>query len=239
MRTSLIFTTLLCATTAVAHDFYLMPSTFLPEKGATLLVGFHVGDSFPESEVSGSPDRFLDPQLIWKTGSAALQNLRVDGKRVVANTHAIAEGNLILAVRTAPRLIELDASKFTEYLREEGLASTIAWRAKHGQSEKLGKERYSKYAKALLLSGAQNGFAGHRVGYTIEIIPQADPTALKPGDSLPIQVMFRGKPAADLQIESAWAASNEAKTTVVGNTDSEGRIRVPLSRAGRWRIHTI
>ena len=240
MRTTLSVILLLCAAMAShGHDMYIMPSTFFPSTGATITAGLHVGDSFPESEVSGRLDRLKDPRLIWQTGSSVFQNLRVDGKRDVGDAVAGGSGELIAAVNTAPTLIELDPAKFTEYLKEEGLTDIIAWRAQHGESAKPGKERYSKYAKAILLSGAANGFAGHAVGYVIELIPEADPYTLKPGDLLPIQVLFRGKPAAGLQIESAWAAKTGRKTAVAGRTGPDGRLKVPLPAAGFWRIHTI
>ncbi len=241
MKTTPSSIALLLAATVAAHGhvLYIMPGNFLPAGGATITVGFHVGDSFPESEVGGRLDRLKDPRLIWRNGSAAIGNLRVDGKRDAGDAVAGGTGELIAAVQTIPNLIELNPAKFTDYLKEEGLTETIAWRAAHGESGKPGKERYSKYAKAVLIAGAANGFASHRVGYVIEIIPEADPYTLKPGALLPVQVLFRGKPAADLQIESAWAAGGGQKTTVAGRTGPDGRTKVPLPSAGLWRIHTI
>ena len=222
-----------------AHDLYVMPSTFAPARGAIITVGFHVGDSFPESEVSGRVDRLRDPKLMWAGGSGAIGNLRVDGKRDVGDVEAGGDGESIAAVSTLPTLIKLPAAKFTEYLREEGLTETIGWREQHGESSKPGKERYSKYAKAILLSGKANGFGNHAAGFVIEIIPEKDVYRLKAGASLPIQVLFRGKPAAGVQTESAWASNGRSKSTVVGRTGADGRLEVPLPTAGLWRIHTI
>lgn len=231
---------LLCAAlTAHGHDMYIVPASFFPAKGATITAGFHVGDSFPESEVSGRLDRLQSPRLVWRGGSAAFSNLRVDGKRDIGDVAVGGSGELIAAVNTLPSLIDLEPEKFTEYLKEEGLTEIIGWRAEHGESAKPGKERYSKYAKSILLSGSSNGFANHTIGYVIEIIPETDPNKLKPGELLPIRVLFRGKPAADLQIESAWAGKDVGKTTVVGRTGPDGRVKVPLPAAGLWRIHTI
>lgn len=238
MRTSLIL--LLCASAAAhGHELYIVPGTFFPSKGATIAIGLHVGDSFPESEIGGRPDRFKDPRLIGLSGSASLRNLRVEGKRNIGDVAVEEAGELIAAVHTVPALIELDPAKFTEYLKEVGLTDVIAWRAGHGESTKPGKERYSKYAKAVLLSGAANRFSSRPVGYAIEIVPETDPYTAKPGDLLPIQVLFRGRPAADLQIESAWAGKGGPKLTVVGRTGPDGRTKVPLPAAGLWRIHTI
>ena len=50
MRLALL---LLVAGSALAHDLYIMPSSFRPQPGQALTLGFHVGDSFPNSEVAG------------------------------------------------------------------------------------------------------------------------------------------------------------------------------------------
>lgn len=224
---------------AFGHDMYIMPASFQPAKGATLTVGFHVGDSFPESEVSGRIERLQNPRLIGNSGTAAFRNLRVEGKRDIGDVVVGGPGELIAAVSTTPTLIELEPEKFAEYLKEEGLGHVVAWRAAHGESGGAGKERYSKYAKSLLVSGVSDGFFDHVVGYAIEIVPEADPYKLKAGDQLPIRVLFRGKPAADLQIEAAWAGDGGNKTVVVGRTGTDGRLKVPIGSVGRWRLHTI
>lgn len=237
MKTTLSF--LLATAMLTGHDMYIMPGSFRPVHGALLRAGFHVGDSFPESEVGGRIERLVDPKLIWQGGSAPFTKLRVDGKRDLGDVVVGGTGELIAAVHTKPTLITLEPAKFTSYLKEEGLPEVIDWRAAHGEAGKPGKERYSKYAKSILLSGATNGFASHAVGYIIEIMPEADPYQLKPGDSLPILVRFRGNPAADVQIESSWSGGGPGQTTVVGRTGSDGRLKVPLPQGGLWRIHTI
>lgn len=224
---------------AYGHDLYIMPASFRPANQASLTAAFHVGDSFPESEVSPVLTRLREPKLIAKSGMVSFRNLRVDGKRALAEASPLTTGEMIAAVQTVPTLIELEPAKFLEYLKEEGLQSVISWRAEHGASTKPGKERYSKYAKAVVLSGASDGFAKVPVGYVIEIIPEADPYNLNSGESLPIQVLFRGKPAADLQIEASWASKDGTKTAIVGRTGSDGRIKVPLKSSGLWRIHTL
>jgi hypothetical protein len=229
----------MCAALVYGHDMYIMPSTFFPAGGATITAGFHAGDSFPESEVSGRIEKLVQPRVLWQGGEAPFANLRVAGKRVLGEVTPGGTGELIMAVNTMKALIELEPARFTAYLNEEGLADVIAWRSAHGETTRPGKERYSKYAKSLLLAGMPNAFARHAVGFTIEIVPEADPDRLKAGEPLPVQVIFRGKPAAGLQIETAWAGAAGSKTTVVGRTDADGRFLVPLTAAGKWRIHTI
>ena len=115
----------------------------------------------------------------------------------------------------------------------------IRFRKEHHESLLPSRERYSKYAKALLSSSGDNAYHSRPVGMTIEIIPERSPYLLKQGDSLTFRVLFRGQPARGLQVESTWAGSGGSKKTIAGRTDPEGRIVIPLQSAGKWRIHTI
>ena len=115
----------------------------------------------------------------------------------------------------------------------------IKWREEHRELNKEGRELYSKYAKSIVLAGASDGFFSHEIGFPIEIIPERDPYAAKAGESLPVRVNLRGNPAAGQEVEAAWAGSRESRTTIVGRTDSTGRISVRLERPGLWRLHTL
>lgn len=231
--------TLTLASAALAHDLYIMPSTFQPRPGERVALGFHVGDSFPRSEVAGRLNKLIQPKISWSGGSVPVENLRVEGTRDMGDAVVSGTGSLMATVATIPNLIELEPAKFLSYLQHEGLDEVIAWRASHGEEKKPGKERYSKYAKALLKSGAPDVYFKQPSGLIIEIIPESDPYALKPGDELPIQVLFRGKPFAGLQIEASWAAGQEGKTMAAGRTGPDGRARIKLPAAGQWRLHTI
>lgn len=115
----------------------------------------------------------------------------------------------------------------------------IAWRSQHGEEKKPGRERYSKFAKSLLLSGTPDDSYRLALGFPIEIIPESNPYSLHAGGELPVRVLVQGKPAADIQLEAAWAENGKSKTVVIGRTGAEGRIRVPLAAAGKWRLHSL
>ena len=166
--------------------------------------------------------------------------ISVDLKRAVGKVHVPAgEGTIILSVQTLPNFIQLAPEKFVAYLKEEGLSQVIDWRSQHGETAKPGRERYSKFAKSLMVAGTPDDFFAHVLGFPIEIIPEANPYLLHAGSQLPVRVMFRGKPASGLQLETAWSGDGKSKTTILGRTDAEGRIRVPLTAAGKWRLHSL
>ncbi|MEJ7605783.1 MAG: DUF4198 domain-containing protein [Bryobacteraceae bacterium] len=93
--------------------------------------------------------------------------------------------------------------------------------------------------KALIQAGTPDTYYRERTGLAIEIIPEADPYSLQPGATLPVQLLFRGSPAVDVAVESAWLEGGKAKMEIVGRTDKSGRVRVPVKATGPYRLHAI
>ena len=94
------------------------------------------------------------------------------------------------------------------------------------------------YAKAILVADAPTDLYQKVVGLPIEIVPEMDPYRLKPGESLPIRMLVRGKPAGNLEIRAASTNVQNGKTRSVGRTGPDGRISIP-AQSGKWRLQTI
>lgn len=230
---------LLLTTSLWAHDLYLLPDSFFTKPHTSLQVGFHNGDSFPTSEVSPLIDRFQRAELRAKSAVSPIRVIHVVGNKAVGDVDVPGSGNLVLSVQTTPNFLELPAQEFTAYLKEEGLTNVIEWRAAHHEEGKPSRERYSKYAKSLLIAGNPNNFAQQPIGQTFEIVPLANPYRMRQTNKLPVLVLFRGKPAVGVQLEASWADGTKSKTVIVGRTDKKGRAEVELSNNGPWRLHSV
>ena len=222
-----------------AHDLYLMPESFVAVAGTHLRVVFQNGDEFPAGVSAVKPERLRNTKLVSRGGSAMFEKITAEAKRTTALVRVPAVGLAILTAETLPSLIELDAKKFGSYLEHENLTNALTWREAHGESGKPGRERYSKYVKSLIQVGKSDTYYRERTGLAIEIIPEADPYSLKPGAILPVQVIFRGAPAADVAVESVWLENGKARMEVVGRTDANGRVRITVKAAGPHRLHAI
>ena len=221
---------------AVAHDMFLMPERFRTVSGETLTLGIHSGDGFPDS--TQLPLRLTDALMHAGGKATPMQDVRNEEKRAVANLTVTGSGHILATVISAPTTIEMRANSFVSYLKEEGLTDIIDARVKAGETEKAARERYGKYAKAILLSGAPNDGYKALAGLPIEFVPQLDPYRLKVGDTLPVRLLFRGAPAAGLEVKAASTAPG-SKPEVIGKTDANGMISVKLTSAGPWRLHAI
>ena len=222
--------------TAVAHDMFLVPEKFRPSKGETIVMGIHAGDGFPES--TALPLRLIDAFVHAGGRKAPIDNIHTDLKRAVGNAAITESGHIIATIISAPNTISMKPDEFEEYLKEEGLHQIVAERAKAGEAAKDARERYGKYSKSILLSGAPNNNYKLVAGLPIEFVPEKDPYAAKVGDALPVRVLFQGKPAAGLEVKAASTAPG-SKPEVIGKTDANGMISVKLTAAGPWRLHTI
>lgn len=243
LRHSKLLWSLICtfiAIPVIAHDLYLMPKAFRVKTGNSLQVAFHNGDDFPESQAAARIERLLEPLVFSQQGSVSLKNLRADHTVVLAEASITHPGNSIIAVHTKPNGIELDSQSFEKYLKHEGLNHVLNWRKENSESSQVGRERYSKYVKSIIQADYSSDFYRHAVGFPIEIFPDVNPYSLKVQDTLPVRVLFRGKPAEDLQIEMSWLSPDgKAQTKIAGRTDAQGRLTIPIHSAGVWKLHTV
>lgn len=94
--------------------------------------------------------------------------------------------------------------------------------------------------KSLLSAGQPSDFYRQPVGFPIEIVPHQNPGSVRPGGHLPVQVLLRGRPAADLKVEVAWlTADGKFGRTVAGRTAGDGTLSIPITTAGTWKLHTV
>lgn len=94
-------------------------------------------------------------------------------------------------------------------------------------------------AKALVGLGHEAAEAGLPVGHVFELVPLVGAGRLVAGSSLPIKVLFHGEPWQG-ELVATYAgydkAAGESDYPVVLNTDEQGRVMVPLDRAGQWLV---
>ncbi|MEW6500912.1 MAG: DUF4198 domain-containing protein [Thermodesulfobacteriota bacterium] len=91
--------------------------------------------------------------------------------------------------------------------------------------------------KSVVNVGAGNGAVERVVGQPLEIVPLADPAALKAGDTLPVRVLFRGKPLRG-EIEAVSVGLADTKESEAGRltTDQAGIGRLRLAAPGVWLL---
>ena len=219
---------------SAADDFYLMPSKTSAER---MKVGFHNGYSFPESESSTPIDKLKDVLVFSKTVNVEVTNLKDIGTSVEGEARIAQKGNLVVTACTMPSYAELKVSDFEKFVRQEGLGNVLVTPLDSGP--KPIRERFSQYAKSLLLNDSSNDILQKPVGAALEFIPEKNPAYLRRDERLPVRVLWNGKPAVGLQVEAAYTTGEIGESRIVGRTDRDGRVYVTLGKKGFWRLHTV
>jgi uncharacterized GH25 family protein len=230
---------LLAAAPLAAHDLYLKPARMVVRGGEKIRVEYHNGDAFPKSETTVVLARLRDARRIAASGEAPFEGVRNEGKTTVASVAAPGRGHFHLISRTEPNFIELPPDSFEKYLAHEGLGWVIEWRRKNGESNKPGREIYSKYVKSLLVAEAGDGSFVTPAGLTVEFVPLDDPYTAAAGPAIRVRLDFRGRPAAGHEVELQSLVSGKASRQALGKTGADGVVRVPLAGAGFYKLHAI
>jgi uncharacterized GH25 family protein len=221
-----------------AEDFYLMPSKTSAEK---MRVGFHNGYSFPESESSTPIDKLKDVLVFSKTVNVQVTNLKDLGTSVEGEAAINQKGNLVVTACTMPSYVEMQANDFEKYVKQEGLGSVLETPegvSLSPPSDKPVRERFSQYAKSLLLNDSSNDILRRPTGAALEFIPEKNPAYLRRDERLPVRVLWNGKPAVGLQVEAAYTSGDFGESRIIGRTDREGLVYVTLGKKGYWRLRT-
>ncbi len=221
---------------ALAHDFWIEPATFHPEVGQRVTIGLRVGDDFDGEPYARNPYHIRAFVLYAPSASNAVPGL-VGAEP--AGLIRIAEPGLhLIGYWSTHTPLELPADRFEASLKREGLEHIGRERAARGASDEAAVEAFFRCAKALLKVGDGPGRGYDRVlGLPLELVPEADPYRLAPGDELPLRALYLGEPLAGLKVVAMNAGAPEAR--VSGRTAADGRVRLTLDRPGMWLIKGV
>jgi uncharacterized GH25 family protein len=227
---------LLWAPALQAHNFWIEPSTFTPASGQRLAVRLRVGLDLKGDPVPRDPAltrRFLAAGPAGDAPVPGVDNTEPAGFEAFA-----APGLYTLVYDSGRSPVELDAAKFEEYLREEGLEKISARRVREGKSGAGAKEVFSRCAKALLAvgSGGPGTGWGRVFGQRLELVAEKNPYMLKGGGELPVRLLFEGKPLAGALVA---ALQRGRPDKITARTDARGRVTLRLDRPGLWLVKAV
>ena len=238
-KTGLIIALFFGLAIAQAHEFWLQPKKYRYALGEEMRVDFMVGENFTgefwdlarhKVEKIDVYNEIAARNLLKQVNTSAGNNVTYRFDR---------QGTHLLALESNFAFIELEGSKFNDYLKEDGIENILDERTKSNNLDKPSREYYKRYAKVLVQCGDRLDETYRRkVGFRYEIIPLANPYSIKSGDYLDCQVLWEGKPVPHSMVK-VWS--------LVGNriflqniyTENDGTIRFPISSTGRWMVSSV
>jgi hypothetical protein len=223
------------APAVLAHEFWIEPTTFLPDDGKIVGIRARVGDG-----VLGDPvprDPALLERLVVDTGTGPAPVVGRDGGDP-AGLLRIATGGLhVVGYLGKPTPIQIPADTFNAYLKDEGLDEVIAERARRGATQAGARELFTRCAKTLLQAGPARPDQRDRVlGFPLELVAQANPYTLARGGELSVTLLYRGRPLPGALVTAIRRKTGER---LPARSDALGRARFVFPADGAWLITTV
>jgi uncharacterized GH25 family protein len=220
-----VLAAVLVSSPALAHDFWIEPSAFTPEAGQLVKLKLWVGERLGGETLPRNES--LIESFSAVRGTAAAPVLGIDGSDPAGILRPAAPGGVIIAYRSLRSAVELPPDKFKAYLALEGLKSVDP-----------GREVFSRCAKSLLaVNGRGDTTFTQPVGLTLELVPEADPYTLAPGDRLTVRLLYQGEPLAGALVMALDAVDADKPQQI--RSDALGRATFTLPRSGSWLVKAV
>lgn len=229
------------ATPALAHDFWLQTKGFqFPTPAAASFVVL-VGHGPARERWAGDPARLL---FLRSVGPDGVRDHRADlipGEASNGILHFTTPGTYVVAMQTTPAESDLPALRYNSYATEEGLTPALEQRARTGKTADNGREIYSRRVKALVQVGAARApqpQVTRPVGLSLEIVPERDPYRLKPGEKLPVRILFEGRPLPGALVKLT-NLDFDTRPVEMHRSDGSGRAVFSVPDHGAWLVNVI
>lgn len=232
---------------ANAHDSWLVPATNQVGGDDAVRVALVTGDVFPISDHATAKDRVAE----WVVARAAeplphgirrvpVSGIAVEEKELRCFAPVVQPGTSIIALALKAKYIELEAAKFEEYLREEHADAAIELRRSRGETDKPGRELYTKFAKTFVQVSHSTlpCFWHSPVGHRLEIIPAFDPVQMRAGMEMKVRVRLDGEPAVGLWVSGGHENLPPHTYATTARTNAEGEANIALTKSGLWFLRT-
>ncbi|MDP9194463.1 MAG: DUF4198 domain-containing protein [Acidobacteriota bacterium] len=237
MKSLLAFVLLAFPLVASAHDFWIEPSTFRPLRSSAVTLRLRVGEHYSGDPVPRKPaSDFV--RFEAHTANGIVPVTGAVGDDPAGRIPIAADGLVMIAYQNKPAYVELTDDKLRQYLREEGLERIHELRARSPYARQPWREIYSRCAKSLLWTGTgPASLFNKRIGMPLELIPEKNPYTLRSKSSLPLQLLYLGKPLPGALIVAVPKAN--PKHAVSARSDAHGRVHLELDSSGAWMIKAV
>lgn len=201
---------------ASGHEFMVLPASATAPSGEALSVDLTMTETWIQPD-RVPPLEMVTLERIDETGRTAVP-VSPAAKALRANVSVSAEPFLMAARMRRDRIEAPRASKDNEKPEER-------------------MTRSETFSKAYVNLTDKSNFWAQPVGTRLEIVPLANPGALKTGDTLAVKILFEGSPVAG-RVQATFDGKGAEGHGFAVRTESgaDGVARIALTHPGRWLI---
>jgi len=235
---SLIFL-LVVSTLTFAHEFWLQPQKFVLKPSEKTNIDVFVGENYTGSKVDAS--KFTVSKLTHHGKGIEEDFLKKlflkDSVKIEASFST--EGNHLVAFNNTNKFIELKATKFNDYLKDEGLENIIKLRKQQNKENKDGRELYQRCVKTLFQVGnVQDETFKQNTGMRLEVIALDNPYSITDKKSISFKILFDNEVVTNALV-LVWHFENSKINVEKMRSNEGGEVMIPITKTGRWMISTV
>jgi uncharacterized GH25 family protein len=210
---------------AQAHDLWVEAQNHTLQPNQVISVALGLDHCFPAQEFL--PEENLEEIYLLDPQGKRIGMKRYDVKALKAEQPVKQEGIYLVGAKQKARFWTKTTEGYRSGQSKKGLQNVISC-------------TYSaKFAKSIVqVGGAGGGSVSRILGHELEIIPSNDPGRLHAGGSLPVKVLFKGKPLPSCQVFATYMGFSTERNTFAyaTKTNKEGTAKIKIFHSGVWLI---
>lgn len=222
---------------AQAHEFWIDPVAYQIAPGERMQAVLRVGEDYEGASYAYVPRNFQRFDTRCAGQSAKVRGRA--GDRPALNKVVNKAGLCVVIHQTSHFSITYKTmEKFKNFVSHKDAKWTLAAHQERGLPEADFRERYSRYAKSLIAVG--NGAGKDSVtGLLTEIVAQANPYTDTMSGGFPVQVLYQGKPRANVQIELFEKSPNGRVKISLHRTNGQGLAKLPVKAGHSYLVDSV
>lgn len=224
----------------LGHEFWIQPDKFIYKRGETINIKFLAGENFKGEGWNGEKDNINHLSLYFdnvtdKKLNDDLGNNKGDSLQIAM----FDEGTVMVILNTKNSLVDLDAKRFNEYLREDGLTEALDYRQKTGDTIKNGLEYYQRSVKTIFQVGNKmTNVYKQKTDLPLDIIPADNPYTVAKDGNFKVKLFFLGEQLKNTKVK-VWHTLDDKVSMQDYTTDNDGEIKFFLATEGEWMVSCV
>lgn len=213
---------------ARGHDYWIIPESFHHKGNDIIEASFTSSHHYFELEEVPDVSRFRVCMITPQNREIPLSYSRVEAKTARISIPLAGPGTYVISA----------ASSAPGYWCK----TTDGWKAgrksEHKNTVKAGK--YIKSIKSFVTVKQPSDSYRMQLGHTIEMVPQKNPSTLKAEQTLPVLVLYEGRPVSGVPvfgIYENYQPKDHSDRPVKTETNGDGIAEVRLDRHGKWLVY--
>ncbi len=222
------------------HEFWIQPDKFIYKYAEPVNIKFLVGENFTGENWTGDKDKIKSLRLYFE--DAIDTNVDDNLGKTKGDSLQIAlldEGTVMVTLNTTNSFIDLDAAKFNDYLKEDGLTEALKYRETNGDTAKNGRENYQRSVKTIFQVGDKfTNVCKQKTSLPLDIVPTEHPYTVSKDGNFKVKIFFLGEKLKDAKV-MVWHKLDNKISKEEYTTDDEGEVKFFFSSEGEWMVSCV